>query len=220
MLCSWASTISLMSSGVATSDVLFAAVFAIGLLGEPLRTGLAVGTVLVAVGAAGLALAATPPVKFRSSAYRLGLAAALTSALVIGGRDAAVRWTGEGDEVSARLAAVLTLGTGALVMLGYLLYTSTQRGPSSPNGPLTRLRTAAAPFCLLGVAVGFGHLSIFEALERGRVTVVSPLVGTAALWTLVFSALLLGKSDAINKRVVASALLVAGGVALIGATRS
>ena len=191
----------------------FATVLAIGLLGEPLRVGLALGTVLVVVGAVGLALTTGRPETFRNNAYRLGLAAALTSALLIGGRDAAVRWTGDGDEISARVATVLTLGAGALTMLAYLLYTSSERGP------ITRVRRAAVPFSLLGILVGFGHLSIFEALERGRVTVVSPLIGTAALWTLVFSALLLGKSDRIDRRVVASALLVAAGVALIGSTR-
>ncbi len=192
---------------------LFAAIFAIGLVGEPLRLGLALGTVLVVVGAAGLALAAGPPLTLRTAAYRLGLGAALLSAIIIGGRDAAVRWTGEGDQIAPSVATALTLATGVLTMSLYLLYTS--REP----GPFARLRRASVPFGLLGLLVGFGHLFIFEALERGRVTVVSPLIGTAALWTLVFSALLLGKSDAINRRVVASGLLVAAGVALIGATR-
>jgi len=60
---------------------------------------------------------------------------------------------------------------------------------------------------------------IFEAFERGRVTVVSPLIGTAMLWTLVFSVLTFGRSEGLGRRLIASALLVAGGVALIGVTR-
>ena len=66
---------------------------------------------------------------------------------------------------------------------------------------------------------GFNTVLIFEALERGRVTVVSPLIGTAMLWTLVFSVALLGKDEGLGRRVVGSALLVAGGVALISVTR-
>ena len=78
--------------------------------------------------------------------------------------------------------------------------------------------TAIVPFGLVGLLTGVTTLAIFEALERGRVTVVSPLVGTAALWTLAFSVLVLRGSEGLGRRVVISAAVAAAGVALIGAT--
>jgi hypothetical protein len=52
-----------------------------------------------------------------------------------------------------------------------------------------------------------------------RVTVVAPLVGTGVLWTVVFAAIFLGRSELIGRRLVAVALLVVAGGTLVGATR-
>jgi uncharacterized membrane protein len=58
-----------------------------------------------------------------------------------------------------------------------------------------------------------------KALDRGRVTVVAPIVGTGVLWTVVFAAIFLGRSELVGRRLVVVALLVVAGSTLVGATR-
>ena len=50
-------------------------------------------------------------------------------------------------------------------------------------------------------------------------TVVSPLVATESLWGVALSALLIGRSELVGRRLVLGALLIAAGGALIGAAR-
>jgi len=68
--------------------------------------------------------------------------------------------------------------------------------------------------------LGIGQLAIFEALARGPVTVVVPLVGTHALWAVMFSIVLLRRFEAIGRRVVFAALLAVAGGILIGVFRT
>lgn len=199
---------------IANTFPLFAAVLAIVLLGESFRVSLALGTVLVVVGAVGLTFSGSPPSEQRGAFLRVGIVLALLAALAIAGRDIAVRWTGEGDDLSAVVATAATLLSGGVALGAYLLLTGRGRHP------LARLRTTALPIGVVGLLTGVTSIAIFEALERGRVTVVSPLIGTAALWTLAFSVLFLRGSEGLGKRIVISAALVAAGIALIGATRT
>jgi uncharacterized membrane protein len=76
-----------------------------------------------------------------------------------------------------------------------------------------------APFALSGVVIAVGQATLFEALDRARVTVVAPLAGTGVLWTVVFAAIFLGRSELVGRRLVVVALLVVAGGTLVGATR-
>ena len=192
---------------------LFAAALAILFLDEPLRVGLAVGTVLVVAGAIGIARVGDARAQFRGAAFRLALVSMVFGALVIGARDTIVRWASEGQEISAIVGAAAALAAGCVTILLYVAWTS--RGTNL----IARVRPTVVWFGAMGAVIGMNTLFIFEALERGRVTVVSPLVGTATLWTLVFSVAVLGRSEGLGRRVIGSAILVAGGVALIGLTR-
>jgi hypothetical protein len=51
------------------------------------------------------------------------------------------------------------------------------------------------------------------------VTVVAPIVGTGVLWTVIFAAAFLGRSELVGRRLVVVALLVVAGSTLVGATR-
>ena len=186
--------------------------FAIALLGESLRVSLALGTVLVVAGAIGLTASGSAPSQARGAYFRVGLAAALAAALLIAGRDTAVRWIGAGDDLSAVVATAATLLSGSLTLGCFLLLRA--RGGNT----VALVRRAMLPIGVVGLLTGITSVAIFEALERGRVTVVSPLIGTAALWTLAFSILVLRGSEGLGRRVVVSAALVAAGIALIGAT--
>jgi uncharacterized membrane protein len=64
-----------------------------------------------------------------------------------------------------------------------------------------------------------GQAALFEALDRARVTVVAPLVGTGVLWTVAFAAIFLGRTELVGQRLVVVALLIVVGGTLVGATR-
>jgi uncharacterized membrane protein len=82
-----------------------------------------------------------------------------------------------------------------------------------------RFRHAFAPFASSAVATAVGQASLFEALDRSRVTIVAPLAGTGVLWTVVFAALVLGRSELVGPRLVLVALFVVAGGTLVAATR-
>jgi drug/metabolite transporter (DMT)-like permease len=185
---------------------LFSALIAIGAFGEPLRWPLAVGTLMVVGGGVALAWERERPAGYR--AY--GAVLAVTVAAAFGLRDNIARAVGE-DVVAVPLAQAAAVMLGAaLVLLANIL-----RQPSA----LPRMRAALAPFAGSGLVTAVAQTTLLEALDRARVTVVAPLVGTGVLWTVVFAALVLGRSELIGRRLVVIALLVVAGGTLVGATR-
>jgi drug/metabolite transporter (DMT)-like permease len=185
------------------------ALIAIAVFDEPIRAGLAAGTVLIVAGGIVLSWERKRPVYFR----RIGMIIALIVAVTFGIRDNVVRWVG-GDVSAEPLVQTFVLFIGATAALGlYLLI----RGGSEPR--LERLRTSVAPFLPVAILHALGNVFILEAVNSGRVTVAAPLVATAALWSVLLAAVSFRTSEAIGARVVVVAIgIVAGGV-LIGATR-
>jgi drug/metabolite transporter (DMT)-like permease len=185
---------------------LFSALIAIVAFGEPLRWPLVAGTVLIVAGGVALAWEGERPADFR--AY--GAALAVGVAVAFGLRDNIARSVSE-DVTAGALAQVTALMLGAAIVLAANLL----RRPSA----LPRFRAALGPFASSAVLTGLGQVSLFEALGRARVTVVAPLTGTGVLWTVVFAAIFLGRTELVGRRLVVVALLVVAGGALVGATR-
>ena len=69
-------------------------------------------------------------------------------------------------------------------------------------------------FALVGVFNGGATFSLYVALSRGTVAVVSPIVATYPLFTALFSAALL-REEAFGLRVAAGVALTVGGVILL-----
>lgn len=185
---------------------IFSALIAIVAFGEPLRWPLVAGTLLVVAGGVVLAWEGERPADYR--AY--GAALAVGVAVAFGVRDNVARAV-SGDVSAEPLAQVTALMLGAAIVLGANLL----RQPAA----LPRLRAALGPFASSAVLTALGQVSLFEALARARVTVVAPLTGTGVLWTVVFSAIFLGRTELVGRRLVVVALLVVAGGALVGATR-
>jgi drug/metabolite transporter (DMT)-like permease len=185
---------------------LFSALIAIVAFGEPLRLSLAAGTLLVVAGGATLAWEGNRPLDYR--AY--GAALAVTVAAAFGLRDNVARAVSE-DVAADPLAQATAIMLGAsIVLLANVL-----RRPSA----FPRLRAALGPFASSGCVTAGAQATLFEALDRARVTVVAPLVGTGVLWTVVLAAIFLGRSELVGRRLIVVALLVAAGGTLVGATR-
>jgi drug/metabolite transporter (DMT)-like permease len=185
---------------------LFSALIAIVAFGEPLRWPLALGTLLVVAGGAALAWESERPADFRL----YGAVLAVTVAVGFGLRDNIARAIGEDVAADAFLQAAARL-LGA----SFVLAVNMVPRPSA----LPRLRAALPAFAVSGVLTAVAQTTLLAALERARVTVVAPLMGTGVLWTVVFAAAFLGRSELVGRRLVVVALLVVAGGVLVGATR-
>jgi drug/metabolite transporter (DMT)-like permease len=190
---------------VGTAPVV-AALLAIVALGEPVRAPLLVATVLIVSGGIALAGERVRPESFQ----RVGVALALAATVLFATRDNVIRELQVDSDVEPLAAAAATLVGGGAVVLVYLL--ATRRA---------RLLAGIAVHVWLpsGLLFAASYAALFEAYDRGRVTVVSPLVATESLWGVVFAALLLRRSELIGRRLVVGAFLIVAGSALIGATR-
>ena len=105
---------------------LLSALFAISLLGEPVRAGLVLGTVAIVGGAVAL-------VSTRSAAARLtaaGAAAGIVAASLISARDNFVRWADTGNAVPGVVAAAACLVSATVLITAILV---ARRRPPFPT---------------------------------------------------------------------------------------
>ncbi len=181
---------------------LFAVVFAVVLLDEPLVAGIVLGAALIVGGGVLLVGERDRPDHVRA----IGFAYALGACLVFASRDTLVRWLAVDSTVSPEAAVTATLAAGTLT----LLVTVVARRSLS----LRRLR----PFALPGICFGLSYVCLFEAYFRGRLSVVSPLVATESLWGVGLSAVFL-YHERVSARLMTGAILVVSGGMLIGVFR-
>jgi drug/metabolite transporter (DMT)-like permease len=207
-------THAVRDAGAARTAVLMgtAPLFAVGIalvaLHEPLRAPLLVGAGLIVAGGFALAGERVRPDDFR----RLGMLLAVLGTLMFALRDNLLRWLAGSTETHALVTAPVTLLAGTTTVALFLVAT---RGRGWARGYVHAVRV----FIPAGLLFGFSYVSLFEAYYRGRVSVVAPLVATESLWGVVFSALLLRRSELVGRKLVLGALLIVAGGALIGATR-
>ena len=199
-------TLAVRDAGSARASVVVGAAplitvaLGIGLLDEPLQAGIVAGAVLIVAGGAALAWERLRPETFRA----IGMLWAVGCTVLFACRDTFIRWFSGETPVASTDAAVATLLGGTVVLTIAAAGRSWRR-------PL--------PFVPVGVCFGLSYVLLFEAYYRGRVSIVSPLVATESLWGVGLSALLIGRSEHVGRRLVLGALLIVAGGALIGATR-
>jgi drug/metabolite transporter (DMT)-like permease len=190
---------------VGVSPVLSAAI-AVTLLGEPLHVALVIGTLLVVAGG-------TLLVRERGGSgalLSLGIGMALGAALLFGIRDNLVRWGARGSDVPGLVAASASLASATVVIALLVLV--------RPNG-IARVRQAFRPFVLSGLVYGVSYACLYSAFDRGRVTIVAPLVATESLFAVLISMVVLRRSERIGVRLLVAAALVVGGGVLISSFR-
>jgi len=190
---------------VGTSPFLSVAI-AIAFLDEPVQAALVLGTLLVVSGGTML----TWERGGLRGMLTLGVIFAVAAAVLFAIRDNVVRWAERGSDVPGVVAAACSLAT-AIVVIALLVL--------ARGNAVARTRAVARPFLLSGLIYGFAYVFLLTAFDHGRVTIVAPLYGTESLWAVVFSAIVLRRVEAVGVRLVAAALLVVAGGALISGFR-
>nr|WP_264475326.1 DMT family transporter [Halorubellus salinus] len=196
-----------ISSAVLSARPLFATALAVGFIGEPLSAPTAVGIAVLVVGLGVLAVAKGGDLDgWQPRDLLVPLAAA--AAFAVG--NVARRYGLQLGDASA-LEAVAINEISALVALAAFL-AATGRRDVLQKPPRTYIVFAAS-----GTITAVALLSMFTALAapEGRIAVVDPLVATAPLFTIVFSAIWLRDLERVTKGVVAGVLLVVLGAALV-----
>jgi len=190
---------------VGISPVLSAAI-AVTVLGEPLHVALVLGTLFVVAGVTLLVGERGGPAGMLS----LGIVLSLGAAVLFSVRDNLVRWAARGSDVPGFVAGTASLVSATLVILIVVA--------SRPNAR-ERIRLAARPFVPSGLVYGISYACLYSAFDRGRVTIVAPLVATESLFAVLISIVLLRRSERIGPRLLLAAALVVGGGALISSFR-
>ena len=185
---------------------LFAVTIAVVAFGERPGPAVLVGALLVVAGGVALALESERPRHVRS----IGIVIALVGAALFALRDNLVRHLSLETEVPSMTA-------GAAMLAASLVVTSAV--VAARRNRVVWPRAVVARWLLPGTFVGFSYVALFEAFYRGTVSVVAPIVATESLFGVVFSALLLRRSEGVGVRVVVGAALVVTGGALIAVVR-
>ena len=184
-------------------------VLAIIFLNEHWSASVVVGTLLAVMGSI---LLATEGIT-KGSVSRLGLLLAALTALQFAIRDVLARSVTQESNLDSSAAAVVTLGVGAVVLIGVAV------GTAGPREFSENLRRSMPAMLIPGVAVGLAMPALLAAFERSRVGIVSPILGTTqTVGAVLLSGLLIGGTE-INKRVVLAVSVTLAGGTLIGITR-
>lgn len=183
---------------------------ALVLLDEPFHVALLAGCVLMVLGGVVLARERVRP----EHVAGLGLVLAFVTGLSFATRDNVVRWLTLDSRAGPQLAGAATLAAAAAATLAlFFLEVRGKRG----SGRLVARSFAA--FWPAGIALGLAYITMYEAFFRSRVSIVSPLLGTASFWAVLLSALLLRRVELVGRTLVIGTILIVGGGALIGIFR-
>jgi drug/metabolite transporter (DMT)-like permease len=138
---------------------------------------------------------------------KLGYLLALGAGAAFASRDVISR------HVVSGIAPPLVTAAFALTIGGCLLFALTHRDVVSS---LRRLPARYLAICgAAGICQGLAVASLFQALSRAPVTVVSPISASSPLITLVLGYLFLRRLESINVLLVVGTLLSVGGVATV-----
>ena len=205
-------TVAIREAGSSRASVafgvapLFAVTIAVVAFGERPGPAVLVGALLVVAGGVALALESERPHHVR----RIGIVIALVGAALFALRDNLVRHLSLETDVPSMTAGAAMLAASLVVTGGFVV---------ARRNRVVWPRAVVGRWLLPGAFVGLSYVALFEAFYRGTVSVVAPIVATESLFGVVFSVLLLRRSERVGARVVVGAALVVAGGALIAVVR-
>jgi len=206
-------TFAVRSAGAARTGIVMGSapmvsvLIAFAVLAEPMRPDVLAGTLAIVLGASALASERGRP----SRPHTRGVLLAGICAVLFAVRDNLLRSLATGEHAAPFAAAAATL-VGATAVIGlYVLCVRPTKATEQLGRTLVRFAPAGA-----ALAVGYGFL--LTALAHGRVSVVSPLNATGALWAVALAALAFKRAEQIGRSTLAAALLIVIGGVIIGAS--
>ena len=185
---------------------LFAVALALAFFGERPGLGVLAGALFIVGGGVALTAERNRPDHVRT----IGIVYALAGGVLFALRDNIVRHLSLETDVPSMTGAAASLAAG-LAVTGAFVALRRNRVDWPPS--------VIARWLIPGAMVGLSYVALFEAFYRGRVSVVAPIVGTESLFGVVFSALLLQRTERVSVRLAAGALVVVAGGVLIGVFR-
>lgn len=190
---------------IRASTPLFSAFFAILLLGEQMTLPIFFATLLIIIGITLLSHRGEGSVQ----QIRLLYIFYPLLASLLGGFSQVLRKFGMAAVPHPFLAAAVTASSSFIVSVLLLLISGRRK-------TTFRLNRGCLPFYLAaGVVVSLGMVSIYYALDLGKVTVVIPISSTGPLFALTLSALFLRDVERVTLKIVMGAGLIIAGVLLI-----
>lgn len=188
---------------IRASTPLFSAFFAILLLGESMTLPIFVATFLIIIGIILLSYRGEAVQDIRLLYISYPLLASL-----LGGFSQILRKFGLGAVPHPFLAAAVTATSSFVISLATLWVWGKKE--------TFLLNRECLPFYLAaGIAVSLGMVSIYYALDLGKVTVVIPISSTGPLFALTLSAIFLRDVERVTLKIVLGAGLIIAGVLLI-----
>ena len=206
-------TFAVRSAGAARTAIVMGSapmvsvLIAVAALAEPIRPDVLAGTLAIVLGASALA-------SERGRLHRSHVRGALlagTCAMLFAVRDNLLRLLATGGHAAPFAAATATLA-GATAVIG--LYILCVR-PETATAPMRQTFVRFAP---AGAALAVGYGFLLTAFAHGRVSVVSPLNATGALWAVALAALTFRRTEQIGRSTLAAAVLIVLGGVTIGAS--
>jgi len=193
-----------VSNIVFYTQPLFAAVLAAIVLGEKLTLPIAGGVVLIVGGVTLLSSSRTDGVEDWSlGALVFPLGAAVLAAV----GNVIQKYGFQTSTISPIEAATINLTSALPVLIAYALVTDRRSFVAFGRSDLY--------FVVSGLANAVAVVTMFGALSRGPVVVVSPIVGSSPLFTAIFAYFALGEVERVTARTFVSAALTVAGVSLI-----
>ncbi len=194
-----------LNSGLGASGPLFAAIFAILLVGEVMTMPVAIGTLLVVAGI----LVATFRVKTSQATWPLWAISLPMGAELCRGIAHALTKVGF-DEVNDPFFAGLIATTTAAILLSARYVAQGQRLDFQAPGMLW--------FLLTGLISGIAILILNVALQLGQVITVIPIVATSPLFAMLLGLLVFGR-EKLTWQTFATIALIVPGVILVSLSR-
>ncbi len=197
------------------SQAPFAALFAVAFTGESLHLLVGLGTVGV-VGGLIFASGTSILEGWRGDKiFVLGYLMALGAGASYGATNVMAKQTLEVFD-SPLVITMLSMLVGMLVLAPLVGASTAQSGVHRDKGQrfsknLWSLRWVA----LAGVASGIAVISLYFAVQRADVVVISPIVSSSPLVTLFLAHVFLTRLERVTKRLLFGALLTVGGVVLV-----
>jgi DME family drug/metabolite transporter len=185
---------------------LFATILAVFVLGETVGLHTAIGIVVIVTGLGLLALSKGGDVTgWSATDLVFPVAAALLFAI---GNVARRYGLVSFPDVTLLEAVALNEFGGLLALGGFAILAGRRDVLAAP-------RRTYAYFIGSGTLTAVALLSLFAALQQGKIAIVDPLSATAPVFATIFAAFLLRDLEQVTRGVVAGAGLVALGVAII-----